>query len=321
MSSSMRAARIEGPGRVAWMEIPIPEPGPGEVRVRVEGSGVCASNLGPWGGLPWLTYPMGPGEGGHEGWGIVDAVGPGVDELSPGQRVCFLSNRAWAEWDVARAEHVVPLPDELADQPFPGEAFGCALNVFRRSRIREGDTVAVVGVGFIGAIVTRLAADAGATVIGISRRPCSRDLAARMGAAHTLPLDDHQRILREVTRLTGGQLCDTVIEAVGQQWPLDLAAEITAERGRLVVAGYHQDGPRRVNMQLWNWRGLDVINAHERDPAVYRSGIEAAIEKVVRGRLVVRDLVTHVWPLAELGEALDATAAKPAGLVKAVVLP
>jgi hypothetical protein len=43
-------------------------------------------------------------------------------------------------------------------------------------------------------------------------------------------------------------------------------AELTARGAGSIVAGYHQDGPRQVNMQLWNWRGLDVINAHERDP-------------------------------------------------------
>ena len=52
-----------------------------------------------------------------------------------------------------------------------------------------------------------------------------------------------------------------------------------------MIAGYHQDGPRQVNMQLWNWRGLDVINAHERDPAVYVQGIREAVEAVAAGRL------------------------------------
>ena len=69
----------------------------------------------------------------------------------------------------------------------------------------------------------------------------------------------------EGIELTGGRFCDVVIEAVGKQWPLDLAAELAGERGRLIIAGYHQDGLRQVNMQLWNWRGLDVINAHQRD--------------------------------------------------------
>lgn len=318
---TMKAAVIEAPGRISMQEVPVPEPSGGQVRIRVEGSGVCASNLGPWGGLPWMAYPLGPGEGGHEGWGVVDAVGEDVDGLREGQRVAFLSNRAWAAYDVAEADQVIPLPEELGDVPFPGEPFGCGVNVFRRSRIEPGDVVAVVGVGFIGAVVTRLAAEAGATVIGISRRESSLALARTMGATHTIPMHDHYRIIEEVKRLTDGRMCDRVVEAVGLQWPLDLAAELTRERGTLIIAGYHQDGPRQVNMQLWNWRGFDVINAHERDPAVYRSGIEAAVQAVVSGRLDPRAVITHTYALDELAAALDATANKPDGFVKAVVLP
>ena len=92
-----------------------------------------------------------------------------------------------------------------------------------------------------------------------------------------------------------------MIEAVGQQWPLDLAGELTAERGRLVIAGYHQDGPRQVNMQLWNWRGLDVINAHERDPAVYLAGMRDAAEAVAGGRLDPGTLYTNTYTLEALG--------------------
>ena len=88
--------------------------------------------------------------------------------------------------------------------------------------------------------------------------------------------DSNPQVLARVSdlekELTGGSFCDRVIEAVGKQWPLDLAGEITRERGRLIIAGYHQDGPRQVNMWLWNWRGLDVINAHERDPKIYMQG-------------------------------------------------
>ena len=167
----------------------------------------------------------------------------------------------------------------LAGQPFPGEPLGCAMNIFRRSAIEPGQTVAIVGIGFLGAILTRLATDAGARVIAVSRRPFSLDVARNMGAAETIPMDDHNGIIERVKELTGGVFCDRVIEAVGKQWPLDLAAELTRERGRLIVAGYHQDGPRQVNMQLWNWRGLDVINAHERDPKVYIQGIREAVDR------------------------------------------
>src|SRR5690606_28097809 len=104
-------------------------------------------------------------------------------------------------------------------------------------------------------------------------------------------------------------------------WPLDLAGELCAERGRLVVAGYHQDGPRQVNMQQWNWRGLDVVNAHERDPAVYADGIRRAVAAIEDGRLDAAPLYTHVFPLERLAEALNATRDRPDGFMKALVVP
>jgi len=315
----MRAAVVTGPGEVRVDDVARPEPGPGQVRLRLAGSGVCASNLTPWAGPEWMRFPTEPGALGHEGWGVIDAVGAGVEGLQVGQPVAALSYHAYAEYDVADAAAVVPLPDALAGQPFPGEPLGCAMNIFRRSEIAPGQTVAIVGIGFLGAILTRLASEAGARVIAVSRRPFSLDVARAMGAAETIPMADHEGIIGAVKELTGGAFCDRVIEAVGKQWPLDLSAELTRERGRLVIAGYHQDGPRQVNMQLWNWRGLDVINAHERDPEVYMAGIRAAVAAVTSGRLDPRPLYTHVYPLERLGDALDATRDRPDGFLKALV--
>jgi threonine dehydrogenase-like Zn-dependent dehydrogenase len=181
--------------------------------------------------------------------------------------------------------------------------------------------VAIVGVGFLGALLTRLATDAGARVIAISRRPFSLDVARQFGAAEVIPMEDHNGIIERVKDLTGGRFCERVIEAVGKQWPLDLAAELTGERGKLIVAGYHQDGPRQVNMWLWNWRGIDVINAHERDPKAYAEGIREAVEAVASGRLDPRPLYTHTYPLSRLDEALNATRDRPDGFLKALVVP
>jgi threonine dehydrogenase-like Zn-dependent dehydrogenase len=317
---TMRAAVVTGPGAFEVRAVPLPEPGPGQVRVKLEGCGVCASNLTPWAGPDWMTFPTEPGGMGHEGWGVVDALGEGVTALAEGDRIAFLSGHAWAEYDLADATSAVRLPATLDDQPVPGEPLACAFNIFRRSGIEAGQTVAIVGVGFLGAVLTRLASEAGARVIAISRRDFSLDLARRMGAAATIPMEDHYAIVSRVSELTGGAFCDVVIEAVGKQWPLDLAAELTRERGRLVIAGYHQDGPRQVNMQLWNWRGLDVVNAHERDPAVYVEGMREAVAAVASGRLDPTPLYSHVYPLDRLGEALDATRDKPDGFVKALVM-
>ena len=316
---TMRAAVFAGSEQVAVERVLLPEPGPGEARVRLEGCGVCASNLLPWEGSPWTAYPLAGGAPGHEGWGRIDAIGADVTDLALGERVTLLSGRAYAEYDVALAEQVVPLPAALDSQPFPGEPLGCAINIVRRSEIQAGQTVAIVGIGFLGALLTRLAANAGARVIAISRRPFSLDVARQFGAHETIAMDDHQRVVERVRALTDDAGCERVIEAVGKQWPLDLAAELTRERGRLVIAGYHQDGPRQVNMQLWNWRGLDVINAHERDARIYVEGIRAAVEMVARGDLDPSPLYTHRYNLDDLDAALAATRDRPAGFLKALV--
>ena len=316
----MRAAVVTAPRRVELRSTPLAEPGTGEVVVALEGCGVCASNLPVWEGRPWFEYPQAPGAPGHEGWGRVVAVGSAVREVVVGTRVAALSYKAYAEYDVADADAVVPLPESLGDAAVPGEPLGCAVNVVRRSAIEAGQTVAVVGIGFLGAIITRLAARAGARVVAISRRPFSLDVARTMGAHETIVMDDHQRIIDEVRRLTDGRGCERTIECVGMQWPLDLAGELTAERGRLVIAGFHQDGPRQVNMQLWNWRGLDVVNAHERDPREYVRGIREAVGLLASGDLDVAPLLTHRFPLDELGAAFEATRTRPDGFMKALVV-
>lgn len=320
-NGTMRAAALERPGSIRIASHERPDPGPGEVRVRLEGSGVCASNLEVWRGRPWFDYPLPPGAPGHEGWGRVDAVGTGVEGFREGERVASLGQRAYAEYDLVRAEQLVPIPEELGEAPFPGEALGCAMNIFARSGIETDQTVAIVGVGFLGAILTRLSAHAGARVIAISRRTFALDLARRQGAAETLQLEDHAAVVEAVGEMTGGSFCDRVIEATGKQEPLDLSGELTRERGRLVIAGFHQGGRRSVDLQLWNWRGLDVINAHERDPVVYRHGVERAIDAVRSGHLDVAPLITHTLPLDRLDEALDLAEERPDGFLKAVVVP
>ena len=264
-----------------------------------------------------MRFPTEPGGLGHEGWGTIDAVGPDVEGLAPGDRVAALTYHAYAEFDVGPAANFVALPAKLAGQPFPGEPFGCAMNIVERSDIRPGQTVAVIGIGFLGSLLTKLATAAGARVIAISRRATSLEMARRMGASETIELTSRQDVVAAVADLTDGRLCDRVIEATGKQAPLDLAGDLTRERGRLIIAGYHQDGARQINMQQWNWRGLDVINAHERDPLRYADGMRSAIAAMEEGSLEPRLLLTHRYPLSRLAEALDATRDRPEGFLKA----
>jgi D-arabinose 1-dehydrogenase-like Zn-dependent alcohol dehydrogenase len=194
-AGTKRAAVVRGPGVVEVALVPVPEPKSNEVRVRIEGCGVCASNVPPWEGREWFKYPLAPGQLGHEAWGRIDAVGANVRRFKVGQRVGILSNNAYAEYDVAPEDQAVALPASLDRLPFPAEPLGCAMNIFRRSDIRAGQTVAIVGIGFLGALLTRLAADAGARVIAVARRPFALDLARSMGAHEVVPMDDHWNVI------------------------------------------------------------------------------------------------------------------------------
>lgn len=317
---TMRAAVFAAPGNIELREVAIPEPGPTQVRIRLEGCGVCGSNLPVWEGRPWFEYPLEPGAPGHEGWGIVDAVGDEVASVAVGDRVGALSYHAFAEYDAVDATAVVPLPAKLAALPFPAEPLACAMNVLDRSEVKPGQVVTVVGVGFLGALLIQMMTRMGASVIAVSRRRSALDWAERMGAVAALPLTSPSEIQQQVDALTGGGGCQRVIEATGHQEPLDLASRLVAVRGKLVIAGYHQDGLRQVNMQQWNWRGIDVINAHERDPQIYIAGMHRATQAVASGQLDPAPLLTHSFPLSELAAALDVAALRPDHFMKALVV-
>jgi NADPH:quinone reductase len=307
-TATMRSAVLADARTVTLEERPIPQPGRGQVRVRLEGSGVCGSDIPVWEGRDWFEYPREPGAPGHEGWGVIDAVGDAVEAIEPGMRVASLGYHAYADYDIVDAGSVIPLAEALDGIPFPGEALGCAVNIFRRSAIEAGQTVAVVGAGFLGSLLVQLAARAGADVIAISRRRAALEAARAMGADEAV--------------VAGAEIpaCDRVIEAAGKQETLDLASGLVRVRGRLVIAGFHQDGLSSVDMQSWNWRGIDVVNAHERDPRIYVSGVKEAARMVAEGELDPSPLYTHRFPLERLDDALDAAVARPDHFMKALVL-
>jgi threonine dehydrogenase-like Zn-dependent dehydrogenase len=292
----MQAATLVAPGVVRAREVPVPAPRADEVLVRIEGCGVCASSLPVWQGRPWFEYPLEPGAPGHEAWGT---------DVESGRRVALLCERGFAEYACVPREHVVVLPEELGEEPFPGEALGCAMNVVSRAGVDRGQTVGIVGVGFLGALVVQLCAGAGAHVLAFSRRAFSLEVARALGADTPVAPEDES--------------CDVVIEAAGVQETLDLAGRLCRVRGRLVIAGFHQDGRRTVDLQLWNWRGLDIVNAHEREPAIVLDGIRAAAQAVAEGQLDPTPLYTHTFRLDELDDAFALAAGRPDGFVKALV--
>jgi threonine dehydrogenase-like Zn-dependent dehydrogenase len=318
----MAAAVLVKPGCFEFREAPIPVPGPGQVCIRLEGCGVDAASVAAWKGGDAFEYPLGPGAPGGEAWGRICETGEGVSGLAPGDRVAVLTQTGFAQYTVADASRVLALPDSLDELPFPSWPLAGAVNVFRRSFIEKGDTVAVVGFGFLGALITELAVLAEAKVVAVGRRPYALRLAKQLGASMAVVCKDAPEAARtvEVIReMNRGALCDVVIEAAGNSDTLDLAAQLTRERGRLVLAGTHRDGSRRVDMDLWNRRGFDVINAHEVSTEILREGLNEAASALDCGLIDPRPLYTHRFSLARLDDALRLAAERPPGFMKALV--
>lgn len=287
-----------------------------EVLVRQQGCGICASSLPVWEGRPWFEYPLPAGAPGHEGWGIITAVGSDVKDLQVGQRVATLAQNAFAQMSCVAAELAVPLPAELDDIPFPGEAIGCAMNIFRRADIQRGQTVAIIGAGFLGLLLTQLASAAGAQVYAMSRRVSAREQALSAGAVAAFDTEDWWGNAHKIVELTDGRGCERVIEVTGLQFAIDTATELVAEYGKLVIAGFHQDGLRQVNMQTWNWRGIDVINAHERSTERCVQGIRDGVQATLSGRIRPQDLLTHQFSLDQLDQAFEFMVQRPDNFVK-----
>jgi NADPH:quinone reductase len=301
----MRVAQLVGPRTLHVLEVAEPTPGPGQVLVRLRACGVCASDLNAWRGVPGVEYPLPVGAPGHETWGEVVAFGAGAEArgLALGQRVTGLLWNGLAELGLARVDDLVGI-----DTPLLGEPLGCAVNVLRRAG--PADLTAFVGFGYLAALCAQLQ-PAGARWIVVSRRDESRALALRLGAEAAYAFDTVPSELWDRVPV--------VIEAAGVQPTLDFATWLTAYNGRLVIAGYHADGPRTVNMQSWNWKGLDVINAHDRQRAVIVAALREGLRQIAERCLPVPALQTHEFTLNEAADAFRIAEDRPTGFVKAVV--
>ncbi len=297
-AAGVKAVCLEAPRSVSLLELEPPQPGPNQVLVKVLGCGVCGSDLNAWRGVPGISFPLSPGMPGHEVWG----------ELADGTQVTGLMSGGYAEYCVANRDELLAVPERWRDRPLLGEPLACAMGVAKRAGWSSGQSLAVVGFGYLAALAVSLMAPA--TWVAFSRRTSARELALSLGASAAY---DYSSVPESCW-----DSFDVVIEAAGAQQTLDVATWLTTVRGRLVIAGYHADGARTVNMQSWNWKGLDVINAHERDPRVYMRNLWEALERLNKDPA---ELITHEWSLRAAADAFTAAENHPEHYVKAIVRP
>jgi threonine dehydrogenase-like Zn-dependent dehydrogenase len=256
--------------------------------------------------------------------GVVVAVGPEVTRVSEGDRVTGLFNKAYADLCVAKETELLRVPDEVAEENALGEPLACLVNAQRRTPVELADRVAVIGLGYMGLGMLQLLTLRGPSrIVAIDVREEARAAAMALGADESY--DPSQ--LPEEFKLTNfgdwqsDRGFDVVVEGSGTQPGLTLAGEMVRAHGVLSILGYHQGGPRQVEVGMWNWKAIDVVNAHVRRRADLMESMRIGLELTAKGLIDLGALVTHRYTLDEVDRAYNDLQQKPSGFIKAVVRP
>lgn len=310
----MRQAALVGVRQFELAERPTPELRDRDVLIQVYYCGVCTGEIATWSRSLDTAYPLYIG---HEIAGVIVAKGDGVDQFSVGQRVMAITmGNGYADFVRADQSEVVEVPSGLALRDAVGEPLACAVNAAGRANIGLGDTVAVVGAGFMGLLVLQLALLRGASrVFMVDFRQELGAIARSLGATALVGPDE---AVEDLSTRTHGALADVVIEATGKESGLQLAGDLVRTRGTVVIYGYHQEGMRSLNIGQWNWKGIDVINGHERETARYVEGMRRGMALAAEGRVQLRPLISHVFSGEEINQAFAVAEQKPASFIKAV---
>ncbi|KQQ68888.1 zinc-binding dehydrogenase [Microbacterium sp. Leaf320] len=302
---------------------PTPEPGPGQVRLRIVLSPIHNHDLwtirGTYGFKPEL-----PAASGTEALGVVDALGEGVENLSVGQRVATGGTfGAWAEYVVANAAGLIPVPESLSDEaaaqlvsmPFS------TISLLQFLRAEKGDWIVQNAAnGAVGRMLAQLGAARGVNVIGLVRRAAGVDELHEQGIENVVSTDqDDWR--EQVATLTGGAHIAFGVDSVGGSSAGDVLS-LLGEGGTLVAFG-------AMNSPTMEIASGDVIFKQATVKGFWGSKVIQTMDAATRGALF-GELIQRVTegtltlPVAGVFDAADAAdavrASNTAGRVGKVLL-
>ncbi len=305
----MKAIRIHeygGPEVMHYEDIAAPEPGQGQVRVKVEAAGVNFIDIyhrtGLYGGQLPLTL-------GVEAAGIVDAIGPDVTGVKPGDRIAYpLQQGTYAEYAVVPASQLVPVPSGVsALQAAALMVQGLTAHYLTHNTypLKPGDTALVhAAAGGTGALLVQMAKRRGARVIGTCSTEEKEKLAREAGADEVIRYSKVD-FEPEVRRLTGGKGVDVVYDSVGKD-TFERSLNCLRPRGYMVLFGQSSGPVAPFNPQVLAAKGSlfltrPMIGAHIADRKELLSRAADVFGWVARGELAVR--IDRTFTLAQAADA------------------
>jgi 2-desacetyl-2-hydroxyethyl bacteriochlorophyllide A dehydrogenase len=334
----MKAFVIDAPGQTSFIDVPEPALGNGDVLLRVRTVGYCGTDLSTYRGVnPLVSYPRIPG---HELGCTIEKIGSAVpsENFRIGQDVLVHPYKACGRCSACRQRRFNCCRDnetlgvqreggmtELLAVPWETiytsdklslremalvEPLTVGYHAVRRGRVASKDTVVVFGCGAIGIGVIAAAASWGATVVAIDIDDRKLELVRRVGASQAINSATSD-LHAELQQLTAGQGPDVLIEAVGLPQTFRAAVDEACFAGRIVYIGYAKK-PVEYDTRYIVQRELDIMGSRNALAEDFR----AVIAYLERGSFPVNDVVTHVVPFVQAGEAIAAWSEKPAEFTK-----
>jgi NADPH2:quinone reductase len=305
----MKAVRVHqfgGPEALSYDEISLPEPGPGEARVKIEAAGVNFIDIyqrtGQYRGQLPLTLGM-------EAAGVVDAVGPGVSDVKPGDRVAYaMQQGSYAGYAAVPAWKLVPVPDDVdLWQAAAVMLQGMTAHYLTHSTypLQPGDTALVhAAAGGVGLLLVQLAKRRGTRVIGTVSTEEKARLAREAGADEVI-LYTRTDFETEVKRLTDGKGVNVVYDSVGKT-TFDKSLNCLRPRGYMVLYGQSSGVVPPFDPQVLNAKGSlfltrPSLGHYVADRTELLGRADDLLRWMAAGELSVR--VDQTFPLAETAAA------------------
>ncbi|MGO9450057.1 MAG: alcohol dehydrogenase catalytic domain-containing protein [Candidatus Binataceae bacterium] len=332
----MQVARLYDFGDIRVEESARPEVGPDDILVRASACGICSGDI-----MPWYIRRKAPLVLGHEPVGIVEETGASVRDFKPGERVyvhhhapCFkcaacrrgeyvqcptwratnLKPGGMAEYflvSAANQRDTLKLPDTVDDaNGVLVEPAACVIKSLRRSGLKRGESILIIGLGIMGMMHVKLARHMGASmIIGADLFERRAIRARELGADHGIVVAG-DNLIEQVREVTGGAMADVVIVGPGTGKAINTGIA-AAGKGATVVQ--FTATPPEEEMIV---RPHDLYFNETRLIPSYSCGPEETRESlalVEQGVINAAELVTHQFPLRRITEAF-ATAQKPEAL-------
>jgi L-iditol 2-dehydrogenase len=328
----MRKARLCGPGAVKIEQTDLPPCPEGGLLVKVQACAICGTDVESF--LHGQRMAQLPPQLGHELSGIVSAVGAGAGPFKEGDRVvlnqsvpcgeCLDCQRGrenlcdrtlrigggFADYlaipaAAVRKGNLLPMPVGL---PFRAatitEALAAVVNGQELLDVALGDTVLVIGAGAVGCLHGQLARAQGASRVILADNHAHRlKMAGEVSGADLLIDSASENLSARVKEETGGLGAEKVIVACSSGAAQEEALQMVAKRGRISYFGF--------TFKEWPWIRFDSNACHYREFfvtgafAYSRRQFQLALDLIARGTVRAESLITHVFPLERLGEALQ----------------